>query len=203
MKLRKKIAIIAIAAAGFLGLVATGAQANTVPSLCNTRTSLCLNDTGGGGAGTAVRMYGQGLTNDSFTISKLTGYCNNGNVSNSLICPFWNGSGWNSALNGGEIAQIKSNVTGWCIGTDGSGNLNLGTCPPSSGGGGSNIWVLATASTCNAGNDQILVSVYWVNHDRAGVPNNRIVTADGGTGSQPFVEGGDTFIGSCFNYGNH
>ncbi len=207
MRLRRELAavIFGVLAVGGLTLpTSEGAQAATYLSICvgSNGGGLCLNDWNGASSG-PVKLYAHGVANDSFTISRLTGYCNNGSVDNSPACPFWNGSGWNSQLYGGEIFQIKSNVSGACIGTDGYGNLNMGPCPPSSGGGGSNIWVAAAINGCymSSGN-LVLVSVYWVNRNRNAVPNNDIVYANGGSASQPFVQGGGTDSGTCFDYGH-
>ena len=116
-------------------------------------TGYCLNDWNGAGSGGAVKMYNFGYSNDAWTLYQMTGYCSGGYVSSSLACPFPNGSGLNSTYNGDYIMEVKSQVSGACIGTDGAGFANLGPCPPDSGGKGSNLWVFEGGGP--------IVSVYW------------------------------------------
>jgi hypothetical protein len=197
----KLLAVSTVAALGLAGGLATSAQAATQASICvgSNGAGLCLNDWNGATTG-PIKMFAHGAVNDSFTPQFLTGYCSGGRVNST--CPFWVGSGWNTQLTGGAIVQIKSNVNGRCIGTDFSGNLDIGPCPPTSGGGGSNIWVEMAIPGCTAAGDLALVSVYWINHNHDAVPNNDIVYAFGGSGSQPFVGGGGSNSATCFRYAN-
>jgi hypothetical protein len=206
MRLRRKAAL-AFASLAVLGATATAAattaQAATVTSVCvgSGGGGLCFNDWNGASSG-PVKMFAHGVANDSFRVEVLGGYCNNGRVDANPACPYWNGSGWNSQLEGGSIVQIRSTVTNRCIGTDTAGNLNIGPCPPTSGGGGSNIWVTYIIPGCTASGDLALSSVYWVNHNHDAVPNNDVVYALGGSGSQPFVGGGGSNSATCFRYAN-
>jgi hypothetical protein len=183
VKLRRKAVLaffsLAVLAGATVAAAAT-AQAVTVTSVCvgSGGAGLCLNDWNGASSG------------------------NNGRVDANPACPYWNGSGWNSQLEGGSIVQIRSTVTNRCIGTDSAGNLNIGACPPVSGGGGSNIWVTFIITGCTSPGDLALSSVYWVNHNLDAVPNNDIVYANGGSGSQPFVGGGGSNSATCFRYAN-
>jgi len=205
MRLRRKTvlafaSLVVLAAAAMAA--ATTAQATTQASICvgSTGSGLCFNDWNGATTG-PVKMYAHGALNDSFSPQILTSYCNGGRVDST--CPFWVGSGWNTQLTGGAIVQIKSNVNGRCIGTDTSGNMNMGACPPSSGGGGSNLWVEATISGCTSPGDFILVSVYWINHNHDALPNSDFAYATGvGSGQQPFVAGGGNNSATCFRYAN-
>jgi hypothetical protein len=144
----------------------------------------CLNDWNGAGSGGVVKMYNSGYTNDNWQQNGLSGYCDNGYVSESPACPFPNGGQLNSDYNGDPIVEIKSSVSGACIGTDIYANVNLGPCPPSSGGTGSNIWVIVSQSY----NSYELVNVYW--SERHGNNSTAVLESGGSIGAQAYVVAG-------------
>jgi hypothetical protein len=146
----------------------------------------CLNDWSGAGSGGVVKMYNSGYANDNWQEIRLSGYCNNGYVNDSPACPFPNGGGFNSYYYGDPIVEIKSSVSGACIGTDIYADVNLGACPPSSGGTGSNIWVVASVCDCN---EYELLSVYWT--EQHGNSAAAVLESSGSIGAQAYVlEGG-------------
>ena len=134
-------------------------------------TGYCLNDWGDGGSGAAVRMDTSGLANDYFEAVAEPNYY----------------------LNGYEgFAIVPNGHTSLCVGTDGSGNANLGGCPPYGGGGtGSNVWY--AVGTCNVGGigGFIFVNGYWTNKDGT----YSYLLSGGSVGGQAKVSTGG---GSCW-----
>jgi hypothetical protein len=140
----------------------------------------CLNDWNGAGSGGAVKMYNSGVTNDNWQWIQLTGYCNRGYVDPS--CPFPVGSGLDTTLNENPIFEMKSSVSGACIGTDIYSNANLGACPPIGGTGvGSNIWVQHYIGPSSYD----YINVYW--SGQRGNSGPAYLESGGAIGAQAFV----------------
>jgi hypothetical protein len=185
-------------------LVVNGPQASSITEICAQGGSgYCLNDWNAVSSGDAVKMYNSGVTNDNFGENLLTGYCNGGHVTDGVhspgpACPFVVGSGYNSAYEGDQMIEIISNVSGACIGTDEHSIANLGPCPPTRGGVGSNIWVLATPECGTLSGTYYYINVYWSNS-----PDNSdaaSLQSGGAIGNNAYVVGvHDT---SCWRYEN-
>ena len=136
-------------------------------------TGYCLNDWNAGGPGTAVRMYTAGTSNDDLNFIFLTGYCNNGMVTDGTegqpgpACPFRAGTGMNSTYFGDLVFALQLVNFGagdnYCVGTDSSARVNVGPCPPAKGGTGSNLWVQGPPCSSGGHSGNYLINVYWSN----------------------------------------
>jgi hypothetical protein len=176
-------------------------QISSIPEICaQAGTGYCLNDWNAAGSGGAVKMENTGYANNSFAEYKLSGYCDDGYVTDGVhspgpACPFPNGSGLNSKYEGYPIIAALSGVSGACIGTDGSGKANLGACPPSSGGSGSNIWVVGGPICGNS--SYYLINVYW--SARHGTSGASSLISGGSIGAQAYVAMNNPQA-SCWRY---
>jgi hypothetical protein len=177
-------------------LPASGSQRTSIPEICaQGGTGYCLNNWGG-----LVKMEKAGYTNDDFGWYTLTHYCDGGYVTNGVqlpgpACPFPVGSGLNSEYNGDQIVRIVSGVSNGCIGTDFSENANVGTCPPSSGGTGSNIWIIGPACYVGSGAGSYYINVYWSGqHGNSGASS---LESGGSIGAQAYVAGNNP-AASCW-----
>ncbi len=181
------------------GLLLTSATslvyATSYPAICAQEgKGYCLNDWNGASAtGSPVDMYNSGVSNDSFSIDVLAGYCNNGQVSN--ICPFKANTGLNAVLAGDTIFEIVNNNNGKCIGTNVYEEADMGPCPPANGSGvGSNIWVADTDEGCPYPS-AYFQNVYWINY----YDNSTIFSllSGGSIGAQAYIYNDE--YGSCWN----
>ncbi len=176
-----------------LGLGGVVHAASNYPEICaQSGNGYCLNDWNGNpNLGAPVKMYTAKVANDVFSWSSLPGYCSDGDVSTSPACPFKNGSGLNTEFNGAPMVEIQAG-NDLCLGTDSSGNANLGACPnPNGKSTGSNIWVLAAGCNPYNAGDYSFVNVYWSNID--GSPQYLI--SGGAIGAQAYVQDG---VASCW-----
>jgi hypothetical protein len=169
--------------ASTISLLAANGPQTTSQELCaQSGSGYCLNDWNGAGSGGVVKMYSSGVANDNWQMIYLGNYCDLGTVSESPACPFPSGSLLNTIFNENPMFEIKSSVSGACIGTDIYGNANLGPCPPTNGSGtGSNIWVwhYIGPSTYD------LVNVYW--SGRHGNSGSALLVSGGAIGAQAYV----------------
>jgi|GEM_PF-7037901 len=144
-------------------------------------------------------MYTSGVYNDQFQVYQLTGYCNDGYVTNGTsspgkACPFIVGSGYNNTFNGAEMVEIYSPVANECLGTNTSGQADLGPCPPAGGTGvGSNIWFETAGGCATNGYSSYLGNVYWINHENDGTVY--YLLSGGSIGAQAYVT---DYGGSCW-----
>jgi hypothetical protein len=168
-------------------LPASGSQRTSIPEICaQAGTGYCLNNWGG-----LVKMETSGTGNDNFSMRPLgSGYCNDGFVTDGTggnpgpACPFPVGSGLNSIYNNDQIIEIFSGISNGCIGTDFDENANVGPCPPSRNGTGSNIWVIGP----ECGHDSTyLINVYW--SGQHGNADASSLISGGAIGAQAYVAG--------------
>lgn len=170
MKIRKKAALILAVTATLIGLAAVPAHATGIPSICgNGGTGYCLNAWNGGGQGGQVRMYQGGSLNDGYEVIYLSLMCHDGRVHASAPygpCPFENGTGLNTQMNGAALVAIRDTRNGLCVGTTSStlGTVEV-TCPDALGnnGGWGVIQAESASSGCNAANKEFFENRYWSN----------------------------------------
>jgi hypothetical protein len=133
-----------------------GAAATVDPIFCaGTGSGLCLNRKScHSTVGTQVIMWAHDFDScEDFGQVELSTMCGGGSVTST--CPFTVGSGLNTTFLGYPIEAIKAYNEGKCLATDSNGNGVLGTCPDSSGNGGSNGTIVIFA------NNEHVVSRYW------------------------------------------
>lgn len=159
----------------------------------NGGTGYCLNDWNGNtNLGAAVKMYNGGVSNENFQAVQLTSMCDGGLATST--CPI-NVSGVNLA--GYPIVKLQYNNSSKCVGTNSSSQAVLGTCPDSSGNGGSNgtIFVRFYNSNCaqfqNNSFAGFLANRYWTNNDG----QLEDLFSGGNPGVQAFFGGGN---GTCW-----
>lgn len=129
---------------------ASAGAAATVPfaQCAGSGSGLCLNRKQCGSTnGTQVIMWAQDFDNcEDFAEAHVSNMCGNGKVTSN--CPFTSGSGLNNRyINDPIIALVAYNEQGKCLATDSNGNGVLGTCPDSSGNGGSDGTIFVVSST--------------------------------------------------------
>jgi hypothetical protein len=169
-------------------LAAGGSQRTSVPEICaQGGTGYCLNNWGG-----LVKMENPGYTNDNFDWIRLTGYCDDGYVTNGVsspgpACPFPAGSGLNNTYEGDQIVKIVSGISNGCIGTDFSEHANVGACPPSSNGTGSNLWVIGPTCFVGSGAGNYFINIYWSGQHGNGDASS--LESGGAIGAQAYVAG--------------
>lgn len=169
MRIRNRITALGTAlvlAGGLLaGVFPQPASAGVYFALCTYPPSApvaCMNRDGGGqGSGTKVIGWHQDLdNNEDFGAYVLTGWCNNGHVTEA--CPFTAGSGLNARYDGDDIVDIVD-YDGYCIGANSTWTQAiLNGCLPNGG-----AFVLSAVS------GDFLIDVGVSNHNYAnGAPYN-------------------------------
>jgi hypothetical protein len=154
-----------------------------------------MNDWNGGGAANPINSGGLHWTNSDFDIIPISFMCHDGHVHANAPygpCPFANGSGLNTQLDGAGIYMIKHNANGLCVGTTSASTLAIMVgCPDALGNGGGygTINAIGENSSCNAAGIWYLINRYWSNaygHQtsmRAGSSNGLQDYVDVGTGT--------------------
>jgi hypothetical protein len=161
----KIIITMAVAMLG-IGLSIPSAFGGTTPNICgNGGTGYCLNDWNNGGSGSQVKMNYGHTPNSDFSFVSLSFMCHDGHVHANAPygpCPFTNGSGLNTQMDGANIFALRHS-NGLCVGTTSSDvNTIMTDCPDSygNGGGWSTIYAEATNANCQSG-PWFAESRYW------------------------------------------
>ena len=173
-----------------------------INSICgNGGSGYCLNAWNGGGNGAQVKMFNGGVANDNYSVLSLSLMCHDGHVHANAPygpCPFENGTGLNTQMDGAAIIAIKDNRNGLCVGTN-SDDLGAieAACPDAlgNGGGWSTIYATTRSSACPNSNQFYAQSRYWSNAYDA----KSSLASPGFSGGQAFVANAQP-TGTCWGW---
>jgi hypothetical protein len=152
-------------ASGFGGIGTTSAHAQTSdPSFCVVAEVLndCLYNWDAGGRGTMLRIDGESLPDENFTLQRLTGRCNDGYVTET--CPFNSAAFDKQYYNNGnnQIVEIRYENTELCVSSYTSQDAQLGNCNTNANGTGGD-----TGSVFIWNGSYYMISLYWTNENNS------------------------------------
>ena len=161
LKIPRRVGRVLVAISAGAGAMVSGgigtARAEPTPNVCVVSSILntCLNDWNNGGRGNHVAIDEQSLSNENFTIERITGRCANGY--STPTCPF-NNNYFNNRYKGYWVVQIRYTGTNLCLASYTGGIGLLGNCnDPSTGKGGD----IGTVFVWNQ--YYYMINLYWTN----------------------------------------